>query len=115
MSEKPLFVIGEADSDGESVKIIVREIMDIDDASERLTKSIHFFLHQPEVDKHHLSQLKNIISRYPGTCPAYVHLIVPDKTETVLSLPNELKLSPTPQLVQAVNKLFGHNVTKFTS
>ncbi len=115
VSEKPLFVIGEADSDGENVKIIVREIMDMDDASENLTKSIHFFLHQPEVDKNHLSQLKNVISRYPGKCPSFVHLIVPDKTETVLSLPDELKLSPTPELVAAVNKLFGHNVTKFMS
>lgn len=113
--DQPLFVVGSADTGGESVKVIAREIMPIEDAPERLTKSVHFFLHEPEVNEHHLSQLKNILSRYPGGCEGFVHLIVPDKTETVLSLPSELKLKPTPQLVTAVEKLFGHNVTRFVS
>ncbi len=115
VSEKPIFIIGDADADGENVKIIARQVLDIDTVPQHLTKSIHFFLHQPEIDKHHLAQLKNVIARFPGGCPAYVHLIVPDRSETVLALPKDLQLAPSPQLVTAVNKLFGHNVTKFMS
>lgn len=114
-SDHPLFVIGNADADGENVKIIAREILPIEEAPAALTKSVHFYLHQPEVTTHLLSQLKNILSRYPGGCAGFVHLIVPEKSDTVLALPPELKLSPTPQLVSAVDKLFGHNVTKFIS
>jgi DNA polymerase III subunit alpha len=113
--DRPIFVIGNADADGENVKVIAREILDIDSVAQRLTKSIHFFLHQPEVTPQHLSQLKNVISRFPGACPAFVHLVVPERTETVLTLPKELSLAPLPALVAAVDKLFGHNVTRFMS
>ncbi len=113
--DHPVFVVGSADTDGENAKVIASEIMSIDDVSQVLTKSVHFFLHQPEVDSHHLTQLKNMLTRYPGTCPAFVHLLLPGKHETVLSLPDNLRLEPSPQLVTTVNKLFGHNVTKFMS
>ncbi|MFA5812605.1 MAG: DNA polymerase III subunit alpha, partial [bacterium] len=113
--DRPLFVVGSADADGESVKVIARSIWPIEETPQRLTKSVHFFLHQPEVTQNHLAQLKNILSRFPGECPAFVHLIVPDKTETVLSLPGDLKLSPSSQLVATVDKLFGHSVTRFVS
>jgi len=113
--DRPLFVIGTADADGENVKVIAREIMLLDEAPQKLTKSVHFFLSQPEVTQNHLSQLKSVIGRHPGGCPAFVHLIIPDRTETVLSLPDELKLSPSPQLVADVDRLFGHNVTRFMS
>ncbi|MFH1829362.1 MAG: DNA polymerase III subunit alpha [Pseudomonadota bacterium] len=113
--DRPLFIIGTSDTDGENAKIIARRLIPIDEVSRELTKSVHFFLRQPEVTANHLSQLKNVLSRHPGDCPGFVHLVVPDKTETVLSLPDELKLAPTPQLVSAVNKLFGHSVTRFVS
>ncbi len=89
--------------------------MSIDDAASKLTKSVHFFLHQPEVTTQHLNQLKSVLSRFPGGCPGFIHLVVPDKTETVLSLPENMTLDPSPKLVAQVNKLFGHNITKFMS
>jgi DNA polymerase-3 subunit alpha len=113
--DRPVFVQGAADADGENVKIIARRIIPVDDAPKELTKSIHFFLSQTEITQNHLAQLKNVISRYTGDCPAFVHLIVQDKTETILSLPDDLRLAPTPQLVTAVDKLFGHSVTRFVS
>lgn len=113
--DRPLFVIGNADSDGENVKLIATKIILLDDVAMHLTKSVHFFLHEPEVNQQHLAQLKNVLTRFPGDCPSFVHLVVPDKSETVLALPRELKVAATPQLVMNVNKLFGHNVTKFLS
>ena len=95
--------------------MFANRILPIDNISELLTKSVHFFLHQPEVNEQHLAQLKNVLGRYPGECPGYVHLVIPDKAETVLSLPDDLKLKPSPQLVADVNRLFGHSVTKFIS
>jgi DNA polymerase-3 subunit alpha len=114
-SDQPIFVVGTSDTDGENTKIIATRIMPIEKVAEDLTRSVHFFLHQPEVTSQHFLQLKNVLSRFPGECPGFIHLVVPDKTETILSLPEDLKLQPSPQLVASVNKLFGHNVTKFIS
>jgi len=113
--ERPFFVIGQADTDGETVKIIARQIIPLEEAPEHLTKSIHFILHAPEITAKHIQQLKNVLSRFPGKCPGFVHLVSPNRTETVLALPDDLKLVPTAQLVVSVEKLFGHNVTRFVS
>jgi len=112
--ERPLFVVGNADTDGETAKIIARSIVALSDVPEHFTGSIHFHLHAPEIDERHLGNLKNVIARYPGSCPAYVHLIDPDKAETVLSLPDDLRLAPSVDMVRALEKLFGHNITQFT-
>ncbi len=114
-SERPFFVVGQADIDGEAVKIIARQILPLEEVSEYLTKSIHFILHAPEISAKHIQQLKNVLSRFPGKCPGFVHLVGANKTETVLALPDDLKLHPTPQLVSSIEKLFGHNVTRFVS
>jgi DNA polymerase-3 subunit alpha len=111
--ERPLFVVGNADTDGESAKVIAKRIVALADVPEHFTGSIHFHLHAPEIDANHLQQLKNVIARYPGNCPAYVHLIDPQRAETVLKLPDDLMLKPIPELVKAVEKLFGHNITHF--
>lgn len=113
-SERPIFVIGSADADGESVKVIARNIVPLADVPQHFTASIHFHLTAPEIDVNHLQQLKNVIGRFPGDCPAYVHLIDPTKAETVLRLPDQLRLQPGSGLIKAVEKLFGHNVTHFT-
>ena len=113
--DRPIFVTGSVDADGENVKVIGRAITAIDDVPRELTRSVHFFLHQPEVTPHHLAQLKSVLARFPGSCEGFVHLVIPEKSETVLSLPKELKLSPTPQLVAEVDRLFGHSVTRFVS
>ncbi|MBI4126034.1 MAG: DNA polymerase III subunit alpha, partial [Deltaproteobacteria bacterium] len=113
--ERPLFVVGLADTDGEKVKVIAQQILLLEDVPLHLTKSVHFVLHSPELTQHHLEQLKSVLTRYPGNCPGFVHLVVPEKTETVLELPQTLRLEPSPQLVGAVQKLFGHNVTHFST
>ena len=81
---------------------------------ELFTGSIHFHLHAPEIDERHLNKLKTVIARYPGSCPAFVHLIEPNKAETVLGLPDELRLAPSTDMVHMLEKLFGHNITQFT-
>jgi DNA polymerase-3 subunit alpha len=113
--EKPFFVIGQADTDGETVKVIARQILPIEEVPQFLTKSIHFILHAPEITPHHLQQLKSVLGRFPGNLPGYIHMVSPNKTETILELPDDLKLAPTPELVSSVEKLFGHNVTRFQS
>ncbi|MFH1874789.1 MAG: DNA polymerase III subunit alpha [Pseudomonadota bacterium] len=113
--DKPMFVIGQADVDGETAKVIANEIFPLEEVAQRLTKSVHFFLHQAEIDSNHLAQLKNVLGRYKGGCPAYLHFIEPEKSETILALPDNLRLAPSTNLVADVKKLFGHNITKFMS
>ena len=114
-SEKPIFVVGVADAGDETVKVIAEKIYSLEEVPLYLTTSVHFFLRSQEATQKHLQQLKSILSSHQGSCPAYVHLVQPQQSETVLELPDDLKLAPSPQLIAAVEKLFGHDVTKFQS
>jgi len=59
-----------------------------------------------------LNQLKEILSRYRGNCPAYVNLSMND-CELVLALSKDYHLEPSSELVQEVDSLFGSNVVGF--
>ena len=57
--------------------------------------------------------MKTVLARFKGPCNAYLHVVIPNESETVLRLPEDLKVDPSPQLVDSIQKLFGHNVTWF--
>jgi len=111
--ESPIFIIGTADVDEERAKVIANDIISISEVTTRLTKTVHFKLSTGENTSKHLQTLKSVISRFKGDCKTFIHMTIPDQTETVMELPSDLRVSPSVQLVAAVEKIFGHNVTYF--
>ncbi len=114
-SDQPLFIIGTLDIDEERAKIIAREIFPISEAPAKLTKTVHFKLAASETDEKQLQNLKNILGRFKGECKVFLHLTIPDRSETVMELPADFCVAPSLQLVSTVEKIFGHNVTYFQS
>ncbi|MBI4125150.1 MAG: DNA polymerase III subunit alpha, partial [Deltaproteobacteria bacterium] len=112
-SEKPVLVIGQIDEGEDRNKIIAKEILPLEEAPKQLTKTIHIKLSHAEASPKQLSALKSVLGRFKGNCTAYLHVMVPGEAETVMKLPDDLKVDPTPHLVMQVQKLFGHNVTWF--
>ena len=114
-SDNPIFVIGTSEASEEGVKIIAKEIFPLSELPSRLTKSIHFYFSAVETDQKQISLLKTILAQYPGKCPGFVHISIPDKSETVMELPAGLNLAPNLDMVKTLTKVFGHNVTRFQS
>ena len=44
---------------------------------------------------------------------APLHLVIPDRSETVLQLPENLKVAANDQIMDDAEKLFGYNVVTF--
>jgi len=59
------------------------------------------------VTREQLINLKGIFSRHGGPVPVVLHFLHP-REEACLALPSELALSPSPQLISEVNRLFGY-------
>lgn len=114
-SDQPLFCVGTSEAGEETSKVLLSDVFPISELPERLTESVHFHLSAVETKDKHLVQLKNILTRYPGKCSAFIHLTIPDKSETVLALPETLNISPSLEMVKTLEKVFGHNITRFTS
>ncbi|PIR20216.1 MAG: DNA polymerase III subunit alpha [Deltaproteobacteria bacterium CG11_big_fil_rev_8_21_14_0_20_47_16] len=110
---RPLMIIGVAEPGEESVKILASEVLYIDEVPEHMTKSIHFKVKASLSDAQHLESLKKILTQFKGLCPAFLHLVIPDQSETVMALPKELAVTPSRELMLSVNQLFGGNVTEF--
>ena len=108
----PILVQGQLQKDENSAKILADKIIPIDKAEEIWTASIHFNLDATRTEKTLLIRLNDILKSHPGSCPAYVHFLNSDKTETVVSLPDALKLRASLALTREVNDLFGYHVVE---
>jgi len=112
-SEQPLLVKGTVDAGEDACKILVNEVLSLKDVQEHMTRLVHFRLTTPGLDDQQLRSLKEIMTRYRGECEALIHLVVPNRSETVISLPEELRLQASDELMDDVERLFGYNVVTF--
>ncbi|PJA19977.1 MAG: DNA polymerase III subunit alpha, partial [Deltaproteobacteria bacterium CG_4_10_14_0_2_um_filter_43_8] len=114
-SDEPLFVTGLAESDGETVKIIAKDICSVDEVAINFTKSVHFYLDTKQVQSSDLDELKKMLTQHKGSCPSFLHFLTDGKTETVLSLPPQLYVMPSRELAHDISHRFGEDVMKFTT
>jgi len=112
-SDEPLFVTGSLGrGDEEKVKIIASKIRPLGEIMSKKVRSVHFNLSLEHVNTESLLKLKELIKTYPGECPAYLHVIIPEKNETVISLDSEFRVEPSPLLIREVEALFGNQMMR---
>ncbi len=109
-SDQPILVVGKASKNGDrdAVKILASKIIPLSDADTILTPAIHLSLNLSEINKNQLQQLKKILLNYPGDSQTFLHLKIPQKSDTVISLDNAFKVNPSPQLLDEIKSLFGN-------
>ncbi len=111
-TEQPLLIKGRVAMDERSQKVKLRaeEVHLLSEATKILTKTVHFNLDVSKMTKPHLEKLKNILRNHRGNCAAYLHLHIPEESETIISLPDEYQLEPSEGLLNEVEFLFGSKV-----
>ncbi len=111
--EDPLLVSGELDVGEEACKILATEVALLRDVKETLAKLVHIRLTTPGLDEIQMRQLKGIVQRYRGNCEVQLHITIPNRSETIITLPDQLKMSATDEAMAAAEGLFGYNVMNF--
>ena len=109
-----VFVEGEVQKRETEVKILAASVTPIEKAEEIWSASVHVFLDVARADRALLEQLRETLAAHPGTCRGYLHLAQAAKTETVLALPDDLRLAAGPPLSRAVRSLLGFDAVKTT-
>ncbi len=107
--DMPILVQGQVQRDENSVKILAETVIPMEKAEETWTAAVHLSLDVNRTDRDALSRLHDIFKRHPGTCRAYVHLEDPEKTETIIELPEALTLKASASLIREVNGYLGYN------
>ena len=110
--DRPILIQGQLQKDENSVKILADTIIPIDKAEETWTASVHFNLDITRTQRELLVKLKEILKTHPGSCRAYIHLLNPGKTETIVALSNSMKLRAGLPLTREVNQFIGYNAVE---
>jgi len=110
--DSSILVRGHLQKDENSVKILADTLIPMDKAEETWSTSIHFNLDITRTDKALLEKLKSVFKRYPGSCRGYVHLLDPEKTETIIALSDATKLKAGSSLIREVNRLLGYSAAE---
>jgi len=111
--DDPVCVSGTLDVDEERLQLIVDEVVPLADAREKAVREVHFRLPIDSTDTEALQRLREALSDHQGDCPAYLHLILPRRSETIISLPRELRVRASEDMVEVVEQLFGAGVVHF--
>ncbi len=110
--DNPVLVQGQVQNDENSFKILADEVIPIEKAEEAWIAKVRLKLNITRTSGKTLSDLKEILIRHPGSCPGYIHLINPDKTETIIALPEALKIKACSELTHEVKRLLGYSAVE---
>jgi len=110
--DSAILVQGHLQKEENSVKLLAENVISMDKAEETWTTSIHFNLDIARTDKALLEKLNTALKRHPGSCKAYIHLLNPEKTETIIALSDTIKLKAGSSLIREVNRIVGYNTAE---
>lgn len=104
-SENPLYVIGKVDVAEEQAKIIAEKVSLLERASDIFEGKIHIHMEADNMNDTHLADLKNLFTRHKGSCGIVLHMSIPGKTQTTMTLSREYGLKPTSVFVEELRSL----------
>ncbi len=108
VEDAPVFVEGNLEKSESAVTLQAERIVPIEKASEAWQPSVHCTIDTEITTREMLSELKTIFDENAGTCKGFLHLVSAGKQETVIALPETLKLSPGTVLSDRVEALLGY-------
>ena len=64
-------------------------------------------LNADRVQGDELEVLEKLLRQHPGTCRARLHLEIPQRSETILELPDEYRVAASEDLLARIEQIFG--------
>jgi DNA polymerase-3 subunit alpha len=106
----PLWVKGSLVKEEQGPKIVAQEISPLGASLSRWPERLDLRLNAASVTREQLLALREVLGHHQGPIPAFLHFLAPKKKEEILALPEELSLTPSENLVNDVNRVFGYPV-----
>jgi DNA polymerase-3 subunit alpha len=91
----------------ERCQIIADEIRPLASVREQSVRQVHLQVSADRLTEEQLVLLRETLAQHHGSCPAYLHVIVPGRSEAVIELPESLRVVPSEAMLDAVEKIFG--------
>src|SRR5262249_28582482 len=108
---KPLLVTGQLE-EGDVPKILVREVLELERAEERLASRLRLRVLAGEATRDRLGGRRGGLGEHPGGCEGVLHLVIPGESETLIALPSVGGVRAGPRLLAELGGLFGRDVAE---
>ena len=112
-SDQPVLLSGTLEVDDDRCQIIASEVVALDAVTEAKVEQVHIQVPTDSVSRDDLVALRHVLTEHGGQCRTFLHLLQPDQSETVISLPDALKVAPTPAMQMAIKQVFASVATSF--
>jgi DNA polymerase-3 subunit alpha len=118
-ADDPIFVKGRLEVGEERIQVIANDIEALSEAAKNQKygtvngngEKIHLYVREAEVSAEELVILRDTLLDFPGRSTVYLHLLESANGETVIELPDQVRIASTPELVGTVERLFGARVS----
>ncbi len=112
VEDTPVLVQGQVQWNENSVKMLADTLIPMEKAEETWTANIHLTVDISKKTADHLSELYQVLKQHPGSCPVFIHLEDPKKTDTIIALPENLRLNAGVSLTREIHAVLGENTVR---
>ncbi len=105
--ELPLIIQGRLEHNEDQVKVLASEVFPLDEAFSRIPLVLHLAMKSTSSSPERLRELKELFRHHQGPTRVVIHIMIPERTETVISLPNSMRVRPDTALIEELEKMFG--------
>jgi DNA polymerase III subunit alpha len=122
-ADDPIFVKGRLEVGEERIQIIANEITPLAEATKKNAhvngngktngngEKVHLYVRETEVSADELVRLRDTLLDYPGPATVYLHMLAAADDETVIELPEQVRIASSAELTNAVERLFGSRIS----
>jgi DNA polymerase-3 subunit alpha len=118
-ADDPIYVKGKMEVGEERIQVIANEITALAEASKNPKNAVHnttpekidLYVRENEVSADELIRLRDTLLDYPGGHTVFLHLRAPANGETVIELPEQVRIAPSPELEDMVGRIFGQRIS----
>jgi DNA polymerase-3 subunit alpha len=121
-ADDPIFVKGRLEVGEDRMQVIANEITALADAVKNQKngfgngktngngEKVHLYVRESDVCAEELVRLRDTLLDYPGRSVVFLHLLGAGQGETVIELPDQVRIASSPELEATVEQLFGARV-----
>jgi DNA polymerase III subunit alpha len=113
VAEDPVLVTGKLDVSDERRILVATNIESAIALRDRTAKEAVLVVHSENCSTAQLARLRELFVSHPGNCPVKLVFRKLAHSETMVSLPKEIKVEPSEKLCNLVEQLFGEPVMSF--
>jgi DNA polymerase-3 subunit alpha len=111
--DEPILLRGTLDKGEDTPKIKATGVMPLSKIREGSFSRVHINLTTPGLTGDLLERLKSLLLRERGRCRVFLHMVIPNCSETVISLPEQFNVAPSDSITRQVEEIFGTHIVRF--